>query len=86
MAAVRILLLFAAVIAAFGGTAFAAMRVMDTGPDAEALRAERVKQQKAHERTQRKRKSASGRRTGPAAAAPAAATPPPRKRADPPNG
>ena len=42
-------LLFAAVIAAFGGTAFAAMRAMDTGPDAAALRAERAKQQRAHE-------------------------------------
>jgi hypothetical protein len=80
MAAVRTLILFAAVIAAFGGTAFAAMRVMDTGPDAAALRAERVKQQQAHERRQRKRKPDSGRRTGPAAAAPAAAAAPPRKR------
>ena len=73
-------MLFAAVIAAFGGTAFAAMRAMDTGPDAAALRAERVKQQRAHERKQRKRKPSSGRRKGPAAAAPAAVAAPPRKR------
>ena len=58
------------------GTAFAAMRAMDTGPDAAALRAERAKQQQAHERRQRERKPASGRRRRPAAAAPAA----PRRR------
>jgi hypothetical protein len=49
-AAIRTLLLFAVVIAAFGGTAYAALRVMDTGPDAKTLRGERAKQDAAFAR------------------------------------
>ena len=42
------------------------MRAMDTGPDAAALRAERAKQQQAHERRKRERsRPAVGGRPGP---------------------
>jgi hypothetical protein len=69
-AAVRTLLLFAVVVAAFGGTAYAAMRLMDTGPDAKTLRAERAKQDAAFARKERKaRTRRPARRNGRAAAA-----------------
>jgi hypothetical protein len=81
-AASRTVLLFAIVIAAFGATAFAAVRMMDTGPDVETLRQQRVQQQAEYER-----KAGKGRKKGKhrkaAAGAPIAAAAPaqkPRKR------
>jgi hypothetical protein len=69
------------VIAAFGGTAFAAMRMLDTGPDVQTLREQRAQQQAAHERKRGKtRKRARGRRKKPQAGAAAAAAAPSRKR------
>jgi hypothetical protein len=68
------------VVAAFGGTAYAALRTLDTGPDAQTLRERRTQQQAAHERKRRQaRKPAKrGRRKPPAAAV---AAPPSRPRA-----
>jgi hypothetical protein len=63
------------VLAAFGGTAFAAMRMMDAGPSAEALREARAKQEPAQARKQRR----AGKRSGGKKPLAAAATPVPDK-------
>jgi hypothetical protein len=74
-------LLFALVVAAFGGTAYAALRMLDTGPDVQTLREQRAQQQAAHERKRGKaRKRANARRGGQAAGAPVAAAPSGQKR------
>lgn len=71
--------LFAVVVAAFGGTAYAALRVMDTGPDAQSLREQRAKHDAVLERRERKerkvRKPAARKRTRAAATPVAAAAP-----------
>lgn len=77
-------MLVALVVAAFGGTAYAALRTLDTGPDVETLRERRAQQQAAHERKRRNaRKPAKGGRKKPPAGAAAAGTAPapkPRQR------
>lgn len=71
------MLLFAVVIAAFGGTAFAGMRLLDAGPDAAALRAERARADAAFARQERRpQKRKAGTRKKATAAAPAAAAAP----------